>query len=538
MRRTMKRYLTTCIAAAVALVASTAAAAVPGVITHQGRLYATDGTPVKETMDVEFSIYDTPDAVVPIWTETHTITFDEGYFSVGLGEIAPFDEVVFDGSARYLGIKVGSDAEMTPRARVASVPYALLANDVNGDINPSSVNIQGFGTVIDENGKWVGDPTDLIGPPGMPGAAGATGPQGPAGTNGATGPQGPVGANGAIGPVGPQGPVGALGPVGPQGPVGALGPVGPQGPAGALGPVGPAGAMGPVGPAGAVGPQGLPGADGAIGPQGPQGLAGADGAIGPQGPQGLTGADGAIGPQGPQGLTGADGAIGPMGPQGLTGADGAIGPQGPQGLTGADGAIGATGPQGLTGATGAQGLQGLMGATGAQGPQGLTGATGAQGLQGLMGATGAQGPQGLAGAAGAQGPQGVSGVISMNYSAGTAPNPAVALAYLSITVTVTIAAGQKVHVTANRAFGALGAAANALNLYICTQATGGGALTTHNFGAFGMTAAANSRHLYGLSAAPILAPGTYTVGLCGSSTSANWINNEWSYVSTIVATSN
>jgi hypothetical protein len=489
----MKRWLTTCIAAAVALVASTAAAAVPGVITHQGRLYATDGTPVKETMDVEFSIYDTPDAVVPIWTETHTITFDEGYFSVGLGEIAPFNEVVFDGSARYLGIKVGSDAEMTPRARVASVPYALLANDVNGDINPSSVNIQGFGTVIDENGKWVGDPTDLIGPPGMPGAAGATGPQGPMGTNGATGPQGPMGANGAIGPAGPQGPVGALGPVGPQGPAGAIGPVGP---AGALGPVG------PQGPAGAVGPQGPVGADGAVGPMGPQGLTGADGAIGPMGPQGLTGADGAIGPMGPQGLTGADGAIGPMGPQG------------PQGLTGANGAIGPTGPQGLTGATGAQGLQGLMGATGAQGPQGLTGATGAQGTQG------------------------VSGVISANYSAGGGTQPTAILGYVSPTLTVTIAAGQKVHVVVNQALGAAGVAATGLNLYICTQATGGGALTSHQGGAFALTCPANSRQLYGLSAVPNIGAGTYTVGLCGTAPNANWNNGEWGYISAIVATSN
>ena len=85
--------------------------------------------------------------------------------------------------------------------------------------------------------------------------------------------------------------------------------------------------------------------------------------------------------------------------------------------------------------------------------------------------------------------------------------------------------------------GALATAATALNLYICTQATAG-PLVTHNLGAFGMTAAANSRHLYGLSAVPNIAPGTYTVGLCGSSTSVNWTNNEWSYVSTIVATSN
>jgi hypothetical protein len=59
--------------------------------------------------------------------------------------------------------------------------------------------------VIDNAGRWIGDPADLAG------ATGATGPTGPTGDTGATGPAGPTGDTGATGSTGP---VGATGPDG------------------------------------------------------------------------------------------------------------------------------------------------------------------------------------------------------------------------------------------------------------------------------------------------------------------------------------
>ncbi len=205
------RCVSTTVLAAAALLWAGTAGAVPGTITHQGRLYDADQSPVTGTLDVEFAIYDSAAAAVPIWTEVHSITFDEGYFSVGLGATVPFDATVFDGSTRFLGITVGNDAEMTPRATVGSVPYALMANDAVGDIHPTSVSIAGFGTVIDENGQWVGDPSNIVGP---------AGPAGPQGDPGPAGPAGPQGPQGDPGPAGPAGPVGPMGPPGPQGPPG------------------------------------------------------------------------------------------------------------------------------------------------------------------------------------------------------------------------------------------------------------------------------------------------------------------------------
>ena len=163
-------------------------AEVPTIMTHQGRLFDSSDQPIQDTLQVVFTIYDSgaPSAQV-LWTETHLVTFELGYFSVSLGETVPLDSTIFDGSVRYLGIKVGSDDEMTPRAATRSVPYALVAGDVNGDIHPQTVSIPGFGMVIDENGQWVGDPTGLIGPTGPVGPTGAAGPTGAQGATGATG---------------------------------------------------------------------------------------------------------------------------------------------------------------------------------------------------------------------------------------------------------------------------------------------------------------------------------------------------------------
>ncbi|MBL9100612.1 MAG: collagen-like protein [Myxococcales bacterium] len=419
------------IAASTWLVGLEARADVPAVVTHQGRLFDGGGVPVVGAQDVKFTIYDAENGGVELWTETINIDFDEGYFSVRLGEVTTLDEVVLDGTVRWMGITVGADAEMTPRAAITSVPYAMFAGDVRGVINPVSVNIQGFGEVIDQNGVWVGDPTGLQGPPG---------------------------------------PAGAAGPAGPAGPAGAVGPAGPAGPAGAVGPAGPAGAVGPAGPAGAVGPAGPAGPAGAVGPAGPAGPAGAVGPVGPAGPAG------AVGPVGPAGPAGAMGPIGPAGPAG------AVGPAGP------------------------------------------------------AGAVGPAGPAGAAGPAGPAGPQGPSGVVGNAYASANGNGVTAATAFIGPTASVIVGANQKVHVVAHKALGsAVAGGADALNLYICYQ-QGVNPIVTVGSGSFGLRAAQNTRHMFGMSAVITgLAANTYSVGLCGSSSqAANWNNNEFGQVSAIV----
>jgi hypothetical protein len=109
--------------------------------------------------------------------------------------------------------------------------------------------------------------------------------------------------------------------------------------------------------------------------------------------------------------------------------------------------------------------------------------------------------------------------------------------FISPPLSITVAAGQKVFVTANCGLGSfsVGGAAN-LRLYIGFLATGATGPTNLGGGVFGISAPANSRQMYGLSGVLTgLAPGTYQVGLTGSSTDfANWNNNEFGYVSALV----
>jgi hypothetical protein len=215
------------------LAAATASAAVPSFLTEQGRLLDASGNPATGTVSITFAIYDSLAGGTALWTETQSISLDEGYFSARLGESTPIPASAFGGAPRYLGVKVGSDAEMTPRQTLGSVPYALLSNNAVGDITPTSISVNGT-QVVDATGAWVGAPTGLVGPTGPVGPAGSAGPTGPAGAAGPMGPAGAAGATGPAGAAGPAGPAGPVGAAGPQGPAGAQGPVGPAGPGGVM----------------------------------------------------------------------------------------------------------------------------------------------------------------------------------------------------------------------------------------------------------------------------------------------------------------
>lgn len=127
----------------------------------------------------------------------------------------------------------------------------------------------------------------------------------------------------------------------------------------------------------------------------------------------------------------------------------------------------------------------------------------------------------------------------MLYTAGSGfANPGSTNGFISPRLTVTVTAGQRVQFTVSQALGAPappGEAATALNIYPCYQLTTAASPTNIGFGIFGLTAAAGQRHVFTISGVVTPAAGTYYVGMCGSSTSANWTNNEWGYVSAIVA---
>ncbi|MCK5125245.1 MAG: hypothetical protein KAR42_03225 [candidate division Zixibacteria bacterium] len=101
-------------------------AEVPSSITYQGRLTDDTGVPVADgSYELTFSIYEGKANGTPLWTApSRNVYVNGGLFTFDLGYSPSFPEGLFEDSVRYLGITVGSDAEISPRTRLHSVPYA------------------------------------------------------------------------------------------------------------------------------------------------------------------------------------------------------------------------------------------------------------------------------------------------------------------------------------------------------------------------------------------------------------------------------
>ena len=111
------------------LAAATAHAAVPRKITYQGYL-RNAGAPVNGTVAITFKLYTAAAGGTPLWSEVHgSVLVASGVFNVVLGDNTPLT-VPFD-QKYYLGLAVGSDAEMTPRQALASMPYSIRASVTN-----------------------------------------------------------------------------------------------------------------------------------------------------------------------------------------------------------------------------------------------------------------------------------------------------------------------------------------------------------------------------------------------------------------------
>lgn len=112
-----------------------AAAGIYEKINFQGKLVNTDGTNVADsTYSITFTLYDgSGGGATNLWDEVQNVTTTDGIFRVELGSVdATIAAVDFNTDTLYLGIKVGSDTEMTPRVRFDAVPYAFMAEKVNG----------------------------------------------------------------------------------------------------------------------------------------------------------------------------------------------------------------------------------------------------------------------------------------------------------------------------------------------------------------------------------------------------------------------
>lgn len=104
-------------------------AGVPTVINYQGRLTDGGGAPVADGgYLVKFSIYDAAIGGSELWNSGfQNVTAESGLFSYDLGSNVQLMDDLFTDTARYLGITVGVDPEISPRTRLASTPFAYHA---------------------------------------------------------------------------------------------------------------------------------------------------------------------------------------------------------------------------------------------------------------------------------------------------------------------------------------------------------------------------------------------------------------------------
>lgn len=129
------------------LLAAATEAAVPHVMNYQGKATDKAGAPLNGDYKLTFRIYNSASDGAPKWTEVHEgVAITNGIFQLILGSVTPL-ELPFN-EDYWLSIEVGSDGEMSPRSRLASVGYAYRADAATTAESASIVSIplyiQGF----------------------------------------------------------------------------------------------------------------------------------------------------------------------------------------------------------------------------------------------------------------------------------------------------------------------------------------------------------------------------------------------------------
>jgi len=104
-------------------------ASVPQLINYQGRLTDAAGNPLTGTYNMTFCLYDVATGGTSLWCESQTVNVTYGVFNALLGSVNPISSSAFNGQNLYLGVRVGSDSEMSPRKRVVSAGYAFKADN-------------------------------------------------------------------------------------------------------------------------------------------------------------------------------------------------------------------------------------------------------------------------------------------------------------------------------------------------------------------------------------------------------------------------
>jgi len=108
---------------------ASAVLAAPQKVNYQGKLTDAVGNPINASVSMVFAIYDHATSIDPVntlWTETQSVTVTNGIYNVLLGQVNPIDTELNETKPLWLGVKVGTDAEMSPRVELTPGPYSLI----------------------------------------------------------------------------------------------------------------------------------------------------------------------------------------------------------------------------------------------------------------------------------------------------------------------------------------------------------------------------------------------------------------------------
>lgn len=109
------------------LIVASTASAVPFEMTHQGRLLDVDGSPINTLVEVHVSLHSAAVNGTQRWTDSFSITPENGFYSVVLGtDMNNPLEVADLADPTWLSVRIGQ-VELGDRERLVAVPFALSA---------------------------------------------------------------------------------------------------------------------------------------------------------------------------------------------------------------------------------------------------------------------------------------------------------------------------------------------------------------------------------------------------------------------------
>lgn len=136
------------------MIVTTAWAQVPHLLRYQGILQDAQGKPLTGSYTVSFRIYDSEADPMTgaLYSETQTVSCDEGLFSVMLGGGGDLSSLPFDKSY-WLGLEVEFEGEeVLPRHQISSSAYAQrskVADHAESATTSQTVVVQGSGSGLD-----------------------------------------------------------------------------------------------------------------------------------------------------------------------------------------------------------------------------------------------------------------------------------------------------------------------------------------------------------------------------------------------------